>query len=516
MTLPTNPGSSLALLAREKLERYRSKGAFGKPAYQNHVQLKAMLRAKHGDLYANYFAKPSFDPDTGELAWIADVPGPARRWSDIPVEQQGLLALQLEVVRSRLLAYIGELRAQAGGKTGTASSHATLLEQAMQAPAAEFLFFVGKQPVVAFWGFEDEQGRSVDPSLQAPRFPDGTSGGTDVATRPGDHGAGGPTVPVPGPVPEDERDKRPWWRRFWWLWLLVPLLLLALLLARGCTPDGRFQIERAIKGPPVEQPRDPQDPSRPLSERPVVPGPPGTFGPGGPGGLTGPGITSGPGGPGSVVPGQGADGTVPVPGTDPNATPGGKPETPPVAPDPNQPNDPNKPVDPNRPNEPSVPPKDPTKPNDPTKLADPTKPNDPDRANEPPAGPQTPGDGVKIPTNPQDARKMDFLEGDWKAGSGLADRETGRPLDLSVKFAKDGKGEITLKRQDGSVCKGPVQGTVAGSKLTVDGAQSIPCSNGGTFAPPRIECTARPDGSAPCVGVNRADGQRYGLGMQRQ
>ena len=225
-----------ALLAHDKIDRYRSFGAFGKPAYQSHVQLRAMLSSKRGVRFANYFAKPTFDPDLGELRWTAEVPGSARGWHEMSPEEQSQRALDLEVIRSGLLGYVQELRAQGGSQPGGAAAFASLLEQAMKVPAqGDFLYFVGEQPVIAFWGFENQNGASVDPAALAPQL-------------------AAPAVPSPAPpladpppaAPVVEKRGRPWW--WWLLWLLLALLLLALLawlLPRACTtpPAGRLDTE---------------------------------------------------------------------------------------------------------------------------------------------------------------------------------------------------------------------------------------------------------------------------------
>jgi hypothetical protein len=110
---------------------------------------------------------------------------------------------------------------------------------------------------------------------------------------------------------------------------------------------------------------------------------------------------------------------------------------------------------------------------------------------------------------------MGFLAGGWKAGEGLADRNTGQPLDLSFQFDNAGKGEVTVRRPDGSSCKGTVDGAMSGGKLTIQGNQSIPCSGGGSYAAPRIECAKDRAGQTQCFGVNN-DGSKYYMGMQRQ
>jgi hypothetical protein len=137
-----------------------------------------------------------------------------------------------------------------------------------------------------------------------------------------------------------------------------------------------------------------------------------------------------------------------------------------------------------------------------------------------PQGPDTlakkdTGRPLDIP--PQDDKKsppgVGFLEGRWKADE-LADRATGQPLDLSFNFDKQGKGEVTLRRADGSTCKGTVSGTMSGGKLSIQGNEAIPCSNGGAYAAPKIECEKAAGGKTQCFGVNR-DGSKYYMGMAR-
>ena len=200
--------------------------------------------------------------------------------------------------------------------------------------------------------------------------------------------------------------------------------------------------------------------------------------------------------------------------------------------------DPAKPGDPKAdPNKPINPKTDPTKPVDP--KADPSKDpmadpkTDPTRRpkddpkqepgknqkgdksqTDPPKPPLDPK-AIKLPDDPKAANKMDFLQGDWKAGEGLVDKATKQPLDVSVKFGKDGKGEMTLRRPDGTVCSGPVQGSMNGGKLSVEGNQSVPCAGGGSYGAPRIECSKSSSGQTDCQGINR-DGSRYYMDMRRQ
>jgi hypothetical protein len=240
-------GTTGALLARDKIDRYRPLGAFGKPTYQSHVQLRAMLLAKRGPKFANYFAKPTYEADTGELRWTAEIPGEARGWHTMPAEEQAKRALDLEVIRSGLASFAEELRAQGGAETGGSQAFASLLDQALKVPAqGDFLYLVGEQPVIAFWGFETQAGASVEPAAIAPQYP------------PRGFGPGVP--PAAALPPSSEKRKRPWW--WWLLWaLLALLLLLALLwLLRACAPV-----------PPVDEPKSPIEEPKPLVEEPKPP-----------------------------------------------------------------------------------------------------------------------------------------------------------------------------------------------------------------------------------------------------
>lgn len=246
-------GITGALLARDKVDRYRPLGAFGKPAYQSHVQLRAMLLAKRGPKFANYFAKPTYDADTGELRWTSEVAGEARGWHAMSPQEQATRALDLEVIRSGLASYAQELRAQGGTETGGSQAFASLLEQALKVPAqGEFLHFVGEQPVIAFWGFETQTGASVEPGAVAPQYP--PRGFT-------------PETAAVATTPSEEKRKRPWW--WWLLWtLLALLLLLALLwLLRACAPVPPV----ADPTPPVEEPKPPVEEPKPPVEEPKPP-----------------------------------------------------------------------------------------------------------------------------------------------------------------------------------------------------------------------------------------------------
>ena len=250
-----------ALLAQDPVDRYRSFGAFGKPAYQSHVQMRAMLRTQRGLRVANYFAKPTYDPDSGVLRWTSEVPGPARAWHDMTPEEQAQHAPDKVLIHGELVGLIKELREKGGGaEQGGAAAFANLLEQAMKVPADDrFTYFVGDQPMIAFWGFSDASGASVVASAQP------TPG---AAARPLDASLDAPiTPPLLAPPPLPQAKKRPWW--WWLLWLLLALLLLALLfflLPRACTPTVPSGVL------PPDGAASMADPAR-RADEPTLPGP---------------------------------------------------------------------------------------------------------------------------------------------------------------------------------------------------------------------------------------------------
>jgi hypothetical protein len=474
MNTPSS-GATGPQIAHDKIDHFRALGAFGKPVYQSHVQLRSMLRAKRGERAANYFAKPTYDPELGELRWTAEVSGPVRGWHEMSEQEQVDRALDLEVVHSQLKSYAQDLRQQPGGDSGGAASFASLLEQSLRVPqSGNYLYFVGDQPVIAFWGFEDRGGSSVDPGVQAPSYP-----ASAVVPK---------VVASTGVLAGTETRKRPWWT--WLLWVLLALLLLALLLLlpRACTPDGGLDLKRIL--PETNLPAAVEPPAPEASAPGVHLGPDDQttpLTPGAPPADQAQGATQGLQGPEDRLDGGG---TLPPDPTPPDPTPPEASDLNPLTP-------------------PALPPDAKTE-----SGTDPKAPPDaklePDQAR-PPTEPQQ----MRMPDDQKSAEKLDFLEGDWKAGEGLVDKVSRQPLDMSFKFGKDGQGEVTVRRPDGTVCSGPVNGRMEGRKLSIQGKQQVPCSNGGQYGAPRIECEKDRNGQTQCLGVN-PDGSKYFMGIERR
>lgn len=220
------PGLVGPLLAESSVDRYRPLGAFGKPAYQSHVQLRAALLARLGKPFANYFARPTFDVEKRSLRWNAEVPGDSRRWDSLDDERRAALEPELRRIRDGLRGYVAELRASAGGQRSGGQALASLLEQAMTIPDDSHLHVIGDQPVLSFWGFE----RQPEPAAGAVQ-PAAAATGAAAATA---AIAADPVLPTtPAPADSPTRDDTGGRRRFaagWWPWLLLLLLLLLLWL----------------------------------------------------------------------------------------------------------------------------------------------------------------------------------------------------------------------------------------------------------------------------------------------
>lgn len=473
-----------ALLAQDKLDQYRELGAFGGPVWQSAVQMRAMLVRLNRRHCADYFARPSFDPEQKVLRWTSEAPGTAVAWDAMSPEDQAERALDLEVVRSDLLGLVQELKAKGDQQPGSAASFASLLEQAMKTPArGNFLYFVGKQPVIAFWGFENQESGTYAVAEAPPIYAESPAIGT-AAQAP-------PQASVVSTPPK---------RRPWWLWLLGLLLLLLLLLfvLRSCAPQalppflGTTAVDKKLdaetqRNDATGQPRTDGSVRYDASGNAIRDG----------SAAAGDAAALPPGTEGKDT-AQDAKAEAPL---DPQA---GKDQPPPAKemPDPNAPK--NGPDDQKEKDKANPPPVD-AKPDDAAKKS----------SDKSAAAPMTDPPDLDIPKDPKAAQKMDFLQGQWKTGAGLVDTADKKPVDVSFDIGKDGKGEATYRKSDGTVCKAPIQGVMNGGKVAIEGKSQIPCSGGGSFQAPRIECERNKRGETECSGVN-ADKSTFTTRVQKQ
>lgn len=455
-------------IASDLVDRHRSLGAFGKPAWQSHLPLRALIRQRLGDRCANFFAVPNLDVETGLLRWTTDATGPVRPWHTIDPQERALRAFEVEEIRSRLLGLEQELGRQGGTDVSGSASFASLLKQARCVPSHEgFLYMVGEQPVVAFWGFETRAPETMPNA--APSAPSPVP-------------AAVPASPIPSPAPS-VAVARPWWRWLLWLLLLILLILLLLGLLRGCEHTGAVPVDRPSAGIAGAAP-DPDRPARAPAESQ------GTAGPSPDGPILRPGE---PAQPGAAARSSGSDKPLdPAEPIVPPATAGPAPGAPSVLP-----------------GTPITPPAAPASPA--------TAPPPPPAGSAAPASPPAAAPPFSKPplVIPPGSSSLGFLKGDWGAETGLIDRQSGQSLNLTMSFDDQGRGRLRLQRADGSSCEGPLQASRSGSGLVMEARQALPCSNGGSFESPRIECAPLLDGKTDCFGRN-PDGTRFGMEVRRR
>ncbi|MBS0561821.1 MAG: hypothetical protein JSR21_17360, partial [Proteobacteria bacterium] len=87
-----------SLLCSQSTEAFEPLGAFNQPVHRSHGQLRAALLNELGKPFADYFARPEADADGATIGWLAHQQGEARRWIDLPPEEQA----QLDPARQRV------------------------------------------------------------------------------------------------------------------------------------------------------------------------------------------------------------------------------------------------------------------------------------------------------------------------------------------------------------------------------------------------------------------------------
>ena len=90
------------------------------------------------------------------------------------------------------------------------------------------------------------------------------------------------------------------------------------------------------------------------------------------------------------------------------------------------------------------------------------------------------------------------LDGTWKVNSTIVDKKTNKPLQLEYNF-KDGKGTATISQKNGVKCTGNVNGGLTGGALTIQGNSIANCTDGSSYAMPKVVCKPGKDGNSDCT-----------------
>ncbi|MGD0103141.1 MAG: hypothetical protein ABSC06_03795 [Rhodopila sp.] len=470
------------LLCSQTTQGLEPLGAFNQPVFRSYGQIRAALLNELGPGFADYFARPDSDTNGTRIGWLAHDLGEPRRWIDLPAAEQA----RLQPILKRTLDGFGQYRAQldAAPLNSPRNNFGKLLAQASYVPGPEYLYFMGDQPVTAFWGFKTtKMAEGVDPLRLVPG-----------ATVLGD----GPGVVVQEAVRTIVVKRR----RRWWLWLLglLGLLLLAWLLAIWAWwTDQRTRLEGLLQlsppavtagARPVESNELPNlrssvthQPEGVLTDRRgiAIPADQAT-------GRSAVATDQLPAGTG-LVPGQGH----PVPPVDGSGPDEARPKVPPEPPSNTA-----------RPDVP-LPPVHPTVPDDnrtiPAGLP----------ALPPIGGGAERGPALSVPANPPPG-PAGFMQGTWRSRSGLL--LNGKPAEEFYRFNENGQGDVTLRTRDGATqCSGPAQASVGEDhRLSLKEASSLQCSDGTSVAGAVTECGPGTD-RAVCEGTNES-GSRFGVQIE--
>ena len=103
-----------------------------------------------------------------------------------------------------------------------------------------------------------------------------------------------------------------------------------------------------------------------------------------------------------------------------------------------------------------------------------------------------------------DARDLGLLEGCWDLDSRFSTRDANgvqsRYQTWQMCFDGAGQGREEMRSDNGSVCRGPVQGQFqSDGRLLITEPGNLPCSDGGFIFQLQSQCTLKGDGTAECL-----------------
>lgn len=497
-----------ALLRSGKISSFKALGKAGQPVHRAALQLRNTIRRKD-EISSLCLAIPQPDQQGDNIDWYSPVAGDVISWGAATDLEREAALFRLEIVKSCLTKMRENLLSSEAeqadkGESLNKDKHvfAELLEYVIRFPDQDFVYLVRSEknrylftsngqadqwsnviPVLTFWGFvhaDDMLGSDPLYCLYPPKsVPSLVAPVAAAAIAPAAVAAvASPEVVLP------VKTRVAWWRR--WLWWLLPLLLLLLLFFfRGCAPSLPSFGMGAPSLPtlPTNKPRLPELPNVELPRIPSVPV----------------GTVNVPSMPDGGLPsmaegvGNGAAGELPLPGENLDvATPQGEPPALDTANAPELPSDPA------------------SESKDPAELTPPPLPQDPSELDslgldtEPSAQPNTqpstqPAEGLNIPVQAKADGSTDFLNGHWKAKGGIQDQRTGKPLQLEYQF-DDGKGEVTIRRNDGVSCTGPVSAAMSNGSLGINSQGQAKCSDGSSYEMPAVNCQQGAKSMADCAG----------------
>jgi len=496
-----------AFLRSGKLDHYLPMGENGQAVYLSALQLRETLRLRGKNAIANCLAIPQPNESGNRIDWYAPLEGHVIPWS-AATEEERTLAYQMLEENQAQLTKISQSMLNMPNKDH--QLFGALLGKAIQFPDKEHIYIVNGQPVVTFWGFvSTEHNARIDPvaCLKSP-----------IATTPVKEPAVVPIAPVVA--------VKPWWRFLWWLIPLL-LLLLAAFFLRGCFTEAPTVVaplieeKKPVEAKPAIEPVKPVDDNDKDKDKAIVDKNDPRYH-----------VTTSHSGvitdkvdangqlitPDSTV--IGTEGNVVVPEeTIDNSTAGNhvgdamNGNIPPVQPEITTPeangSETNTAVGTENGTNPTQ------------ALPDPTGSAIHDQNTNNQAGTTLSNNtassnntALTIPPEALQNGSVQFLDGRWKAGAGIQDQKTGKPLSLNYQIS-NGKGEVVMTRSDGVVCKAPITSGVKNGELNIDSRSQALCSDGSNYRMPNIVCQLGATSVADCQGQYDRN-QKFPMSIKRE
>jgi hypothetical protein len=472
------------LLRSGTLQEFRALGVDGQPAYRSALQLREAIRLKIGREAANCLAIPQPSESGDRIDWYAPLEGDVVPWSAATEVERASALIRLEHLHEQLLSTADSMREDAQNREK--QLFARLLKMTRNFPDDGHVYLVNDKPVVTFWGFTDQTGiNEYDPllCLRPPQLFPASAAPVAVSSVPAEQTRVVPSSVVPAVAGSSKRQSGShWWR---WLWLLLPLLLLPLLsLLRACAPQVGLPLG-------LDQIGLPELPKIDVSAR---------VGGADQSGLSGlPDIDLSANGragrtmeqlsANEVLDGKASVEDIGVPSEqlweqdrEPNQ------EQPPTE---------NWKATSEPPPEPEGKPEIPVE-------------QDSQLSEQPPS--QNPSLESSISSQALKNGSIDFLNGRWKAGAGIQDAQTGKPLRLDYEF-QNGKGLVRVRRGDGVECSGSVAAEMWDGGLAITSQGQARCNDGGSYKLPEVLCKPSSQSAADCSGSYQ--NQQFPMSMRQ-
>jgi len=470
------------LLRSGKLEDFLALGENGQPVYTSALQLRETLRLRQLQSIADCMAIPQSNEGGDRVDWYSPIEGSnVIPWSAASEQERASALSQLEACHAALIDVSQRMQ---GSEKVEHKLFGALLAKSIQFPDNNHVYLVDGKPVLTFWGFVNADKASRSDPLDCLRPP--------VVEKPLPVNQAIPVAASVASAPVVETTRYRWWhwRRFGWLLPLLLLLLLALFLLRGCVTGVSVPaLSSALPGATL-----------PDNTHHVVPDDTATLN----GSVAVPkerGIGEG------VVPTVGlkqGEAALAVPSTD-DATNQAIAESAntddgAMSPDATLPADDTAALNAPTTGDSAIPEPSTNDPSSGNSSAQDPSANDQSKnnlsTNDPSANAKAP---LSIPGDALASGSTGFLNGNWKAGAGIQDQRTGKPLSLNYQI-KNGQGQVSMKRSDGVSCSAGVSALMNSGKLAINNIGQAQCSDGSSYKMPEIVCQPGAQSAADCKG----------------